>query len=193
MYVFFDTETTGLPSNWNAPASDTRNWPRMVQLALLLYQPDGILLESGNFIIKPEGYKIPLDVSRLHGITTERAVRDGEELEIVLSKFQTMALKATELVAHNMEFDEKILGCEFYRLTGQNPLHKFQKFCTMKNPSIIKYCQLQPMRNGFYKWPKLAELHYKLFKTYFEEAHDASIDIKATARCFFELKNLNII
>jgi hypothetical protein len=63
----------------------------------------------------------------------------------------------------------------------------------MKNPSIIKYCQLQPMRNGFYKWPKLAELHYKLFKTYFEEAHDASIDIKATARCFFELKNLNII
>ncbi len=33
MYLFFDTETTGLPRNWHAPASDLANWPRLIQLA----------------------------------------------------------------------------------------------------------------------------------------------------------------
>ncbi len=44
-----------------------------------------------------------------------------------------------------------------------------------------------------YKWPKLSELHFKLFNTGFEEAHNAAVDIKATAKCFWELKRLNKI
>ena len=44
-----------------------------------------------------------------------------------------------------------------------------------------------------YKWPKLSELHYKLFRTGFEEAHNASVDITATAKCFWELKRLGKI
>ena len=31
-YLFFDTETTGLPANWQAPMSDLENWPRLVQI-----------------------------------------------------------------------------------------------------------------------------------------------------------------
>ncbi|TAL62011.1 MAG: 3'-5' exonuclease [Bacteroidetes bacterium] len=193
MYLFFDTETTGLPNNWNAPVLDTKNWPRMVQVAFLLYQSDGTLLESENYIIKPDGFKIPLDVSRMHGITTERAINEGEEIATVLSKFQTMTSKSTTLVAHNIEFDEKIVGCEFYRLTGRDPLSTKQKFCTMKNPSVINYCAIPPIRYGSYKWPKLPELHYKLFGTHFDEAHNASVDIQATARCFFELKKRRVI
>ena len=30
-----------------------------------------------------------------------------------------------------------------------------------------------------YKWPKLSELHFKLFRTHFEEAHNAAVDIAA--------------
>lgn len=51
MYLFFDTETTGLPRDWKAPVTNTANWPRMVQLAWLLYEPDGKLGESDNHII----------------------------------------------------------------------------------------------------------------------------------------------
>lgn len=193
MYLFFDTETTGLPNNWNAPVTDTKNWPRMVQLAFLLYKPDGTLLESENYIIKPEGFKIPTEISRVHGITTERAISEGQGLSDVLSKFQTVFLKAKTLVAHNMDFDEKILGCEFYRTLKQNPLTAKQKFCTMKNSAIINYCAIPPIRYGTYKWPKLPELYLKLFGTTINEAHNASIDIKATAQCFFELKKRNII
>ena len=92
-----------------------------------------------------------------------------------------------------MDFDEKILGCEFNRLSGENPLTSKQKFCTMKNPHVINYCAIPPLRYGSYKWPKLSELHYKLFGSDFEEAHNASVDIQATSRCFFELKKLKII
>ena len=92
-----------------------------------------------------------------------------------------------------MEFDEKIMGSEFYRKFGKDPLPSKPKFCTMKNAKIIAYCAIPPLRYGSYKWPKLSELHIQLFGTDFEEAHDASVDIQATANCFFELRRLKMI
>lgn len=193
MYLFFDTETTGLPNSWSEPASNFNNWPRMVQLAYLLYDLDGQLIEKKNFIIKPEGYSIPMEASRIHGITTQSALRDGVNLTTVLSEFEAMLAKAKHLVAHNMEFDEKIIGAEFHRVKKYDPLVPKSKFCTMKHPSIISYCAIPPIRYGSYKWPKLSELHYKLFGRDFNEAHNASVDIEATARCFFALRNKRII
>ena len=165
----------------------------MVQLAFHLYQSDGTIVENKNYIIKPEGYKIPLEVSKIHGITNERANSEGVELSSVLEHFQTMIKKAYLLVAHNMDFDEKIIGCEFYRKTGKDPLKSKQKFCTMKSPNVIDYCAIPPFRYGKYKWPKLSELHQKLFGTGFDEAHNARVDIQATAKCFWELKRIGEI
>ncbi len=193
MYLFFDTETTGLPLNWNAPASNTSNWPRMVQLACLLTDPNGTIIEQRNFIIKPEGYTIPSDASNIHGITTERANREGLDLNASLTDFNALLARATHLVAHNMEFDEKIVGAEYHRKFGADPLTSKTKFCTMKSPRVIEHCSIPPFRYGSYKWPKLSELHTKLFGVDFDEAHDASVDIQATARCFFELKRIRII
>ncbi len=193
MYLFFDTETTGLPLSWNAPASNTSNWPRMVQLACLLTEPNGAIIEQRNFIIKPEGYTIPLDASNIHGITTERANQEGLDLNASLTDFKILLSKATHLVAHNVEFDEKIVGAEFHRKFGADPLPSKPKFCTMKTPQVIGHCAIPPFRYGSYKWPKLSELHIKLFGVDFEEAHDASVDMQATAKCFFELRRLRII
>ena len=55
MYLIFDTETTGLPQNFNAPISDSDNWPRMVQIAWQLHDAEGKLIENQDYIIKPEG------------------------------------------------------------------------------------------------------------------------------------------
>ena len=71
---FFDTETTGLPKNWKAPVTDLNNWPRLVQLAYLCCDNDGNEISSGDFIIKPEGFSIPAQVSKIHGITNESAL-----------------------------------------------------------------------------------------------------------------------
>ena len=55
MYLIFDTETTGLPRNYNAPISDSENWPRAVQIAWQLHNEKGALLEHKDFLIIPEG------------------------------------------------------------------------------------------------------------------------------------------
>jgi hypothetical protein len=57
--------------------------------------------------------------------------------------------------------------------------------------SSTNFCAL-PGPYG-YKWPKLPELHYKLFRTGFAEAHNAAVDIQITAKCFWELKRLGVL
>ncbi|MDR1895744.1 MAG: 3'-5' exonuclease [Prevotellaceae bacterium] len=184
MYLFFDTETTGLPKSWKAPVTDLNNWPRLVQLAFLSYDDYGNKISSGDFIIKPDGFTIPADASNVHGITTERAIKEGYPVLFVLQQFDQLIRQADYLVAHNMSFDEKIIEAEFLRNRMTNSISNKRKICTMK--STTNFCAI----NGTYgyKWPKLSELHYKLFKTYFEEAHNAAVDIQATAKCFWELK-----
>lgn len=189
LLLFFDTETTGLPKNWKAPASDVNNWPRLIQFAWQLYDVNGNLLESNSSIIKPDNFVIPKESSNIHGITTERAYVEGENLNQVLDKFKRNLDKANLIIAHNMSFDEKVLGAEFYRLHNYNPLTKIEKLCTMQLSTNI--CKIDGTYG--YKWPKLEELHYFLFKKGFDNAHDAEADIQATADCYFELKKRELI
>ena len=189
MILFFDTETTGLPKNWKAPVTDLNNWPRMVQLAYLLYDTNGNKISSGDYIIKPNGFTIPFEASQIHGITTEKAISEGVEIKYVLKDFEILVNKATYIVAHNISFDEKIVGAEFLRHKINDTLSAKMKICTME--SSTNFCAIDGPRG--YKWPNLSELHYKLFKTGFEEAHNASVDITVTAKCFWELKNKGII
>ncbi|RPH31050.1 MAG: 3'-5' exonuclease [Bacteroidales bacterium] len=189
MYLFFDTETTGLPRNWKAPVTDLNNWPRLVQLAFLYYDEKGNKVSGGDFIIKPEGFTIPADASRIHGISTEKALKEGESLSAVLKHFHSLIDQAEVLVAHNISFDEKIVGAEFLRVRMQNIIPSKRKICTMQ--STTNFCALAGPYG--YKWPKLSELHYKLFRTGFDEAHNAAVDINATAKCFWELKRIGKI
>ncbi|MCX5657269.1 MAG: 3'-5' exonuclease [Candidatus Omnitrophica bacterium] len=189
MYLFFDTETTGLPGNGKAPVTDLDNWPRMVQLAYLFSDSNGNKISEGNFIIKPVGFTIPAKAVEVHGITTERAEKEGTDLKIVLLDFQALISRAEYLVAHNMDFDGKVIGAEFLRNKMRDGLPAKRKICTML--SAIDYCAL-PGPFG-YKWPKLTELHCKLFQKGFDDAHNAAADVLATVRCFWELKRLGII
>ena len=190
MYLFFDTETTGLPRNWKAPVTDLDNWPRMVQLAWLYYDSDGNRIDGGDAIIRPEGYTIPAEASRLHGITTERAREEGLPLRQVLGHFHELITEAGVLVAHNISFDEKIVGSELLRAGMTNPITGKEQICTMLRSAA--YVGI-PGNYGGPKWPKLSELHYKLFRTGFDEAHNASVDITATAKCFWELRRLGLL
>ena len=189
MYLFFDTETTGLPQNWKAPVTDLNNWPRMIQIAWILCDGKGNRIKSDDFIIKPENFEIPEGASAIHGISTEKAINEGVDLKKVLDKFVELIEKAEFIVAHNISFDEKILGAELLRKEVKSTFNKKRKLCTMK--SSTDYCRI-PGYYG-YKWPKLSELHIKLFGEDFDEAHDASVDINATEKCFWEMKKIGLI
>ena len=189
MYLFFDTETTGLPKKWKAPLSDLDNWPRMVQIAWIVFNENGDRIDSKNYIVKPENFEIPVESSDIHGITTERAVAEGDDLTYVLAVFSDYMNRADKLVAHNMSFDEKIVGAEFLRKNIKNKLFSKERICTMM--SSKEFCAI-PGSFGM-KWPTLSELHKKLFGKDFENAHDAYSDITATADCFWKLKKLEIV
>lgn len=189
MYLFFDTETTGLPRNWKAPVTDINNWPRMVQLAFLLFDDKGEKISGGDYIVKPEGFKIPADASRVHGITTERAMTDGQPVIEVLKDFRSKISAANFLVAHNMPFDEKIVGAEFLRHQLPNAINGKRKICTMEKS--VNFCAIKGPYG--YKWPKLSELYFKLFREHFQDAHNAASDIEATAKCFWELRSRKLI
>ncbi|REG92677.1 3'-5' exonuclease [Algoriphagus antarcticus] len=172
-----------------APVSDLNNWPRLIQLAFLYYDASGNKVAEGDFIIKPDGFTISNGASRIHGITTEKALRDGQPIKGVLENFHVLVEKAKFLVAHNMAFDEMIMGSELLRNGMQNSMSDKVRICTMKQTTA--FCRLSGEYG--YKWPKLSELHYKLFRTGFADAHNALADISITAKCFWELRRIGRI
>ncbi len=186
MYLIFDTETTGLPKKWGVPISDTDNWPRCVQIAWQLHDDMGKVLEHQNFLIKPEGFNIPYEAEKIHGISTELAQQEGILLEEVLKKFNVVLNKSKFIVGQNLGFDVNIMGCEFYRLGIQSQLSTMPILdtCTEVTAALLK---LPGGRGGKFKLPTLTELHNYLFGVPFEEAHNATADVEATTRCFFEL------
>ena len=191
MYLIFDTETTGLPKNWKAPLTDFDNWPRCVQLAWQMHDNKGELIDVKNFIIKPDGYDIPFNAEKIHGISTDRALKQGVPIKEVLLEFVSDVKDSKFIIGHNVSFDNNIVGCELLRCAMPNLLADFPSIDTKDDAT--EYCAIPGGRGGKFKWPNLTELHTKLFGEAFAEAHNASADVEATARCFLELIRLEVI
>jgi len=186
MFLIFDTETTGLPKRWNAPITDTDNWPRCIQIAWQLHDAMGNLVEHQDYLVRPDGFNIPYDAEQIHGISTELAEQKGVPLAEVLEKFNAAMAKTKFIVGQNVGFDLNIMGAEFHRLGVANPLQELPVLdtCTEETASL---CQIPGGRGGKFKLPTLTELHEYLFKAPFAEAHNATADVEATTRCFLEL------
>ena len=191
MYLIFDTETTGLPANYNAPISDTNNWPRCIQIAWQLHDELGNLIEHQDYLVKPEGFNIPYDAERIHGISTDLAVEQGIGLSEVLEKFNDVLSRSKFVVGQNVGFDVNIMGSEFYRMGVESPLAQMPVLdtCTEVTADLLK---IPGGRGGRFKLPTLTELHSYLFGIPFSEAHNATADVEATTRCFLQLVKMEV-
>ncbi len=191
MFLIYDTETTGLPKNFSAPVSDSENWPRLVQIAWQLHNDMGKLIEVKNFIICPDGFTIPFNAEKIHGISTKRALEKGALLSYVLTEFNKAIEQAKFIVGHNIIFDVNIVGAELFRIGMESSLMESATIDTKDEGT--NYCAIPGGRGSNFKWPTLTELHSKLFNNGFDLAHNASADVEATTRCFLELIRLRII
>lgn len=189
MYLIFDTETTGLPKSWNAPITDTDNWPRAIQIAWQLHDSFGTLIDRNDFLIRPDGFNIPYDAERIHGISTDLAIDQGIDLEEGALLFMEVLNKTKFIVGQNVGFDINIMGCEFHRIGMTTKLTELPILDTCTEHTA-KLCQIPGGRGGKYKLPTLTELHQHLFGSGFGEAHNATADVEATTRCFLELIRL---
>lgn len=192
MFIVFDTETTGLPKNYSAPAEDVENWPRIIQLAYSLFDEQGKQIKRVCKLIKPDGWEIPKEEFWLkNGYSQEKSLAEGEPLKLILEEYVQDRLNSHYAIAHNLNFDTKIIRAEMIR-AGLKIEFTAKKICTMMKST--SYCKI-PAQNGRkgVKWPTLTELHNKLFNCDFEGAHDAGSDVDACAKCFFELLRLKVI
>jgi len=190
MFLIFDTETTGLPKSNNAPIEQLDNWPRVVQIAWQVHDKQGNVLEVENLIIKPDNFEIPYAAEKVHGISTAVAHERGIPVKEALEKFSSAINRSSYIIGHNVKFDLKITAAEFLRAQITNKLLETTSVCTME--LTRDFCKL-PGRGNRFKSPKLEELHEILFERKFDEAHNASADVNATARTFFELYRRRVI
>ena len=90
------------------------------------------------------------------------------------------------LVGHNLKFDINIIGAELYRKGYEIDISKKDVLDTCSELTA-EVCKLPGGRGGKFKYPTLLEIYSTLFEDKFNEAHNASADVEATSRVFFEL------
>lgn len=189
MYLFFDCETNGKITDYKASFKEVDKFPRITQFAWELYNSDGNLFKSFQSFVKPDGWEIPKEEFFMkNNMSTERCFELGKPIRPILKQFTNEVDSCKYLLAHNMNFDLPVTASEMYRLGFQSK-NKPIKICTMQSTTDI--CKI-PGQYG-HKWPTLQELHNFLFGCDFDGAHDALGDVKATAKCFFELKTQKIL
>jgi DNA polymerase III epsilon subunit-like protein len=193
LYLFFDLETNGLAKSLNAPIEKIDNWPKIVQIAWAIYDQDRKKIKSVSFIVFPKDFVITEDSSTIHGITMEKAEKEGILLDKILSQFNDDLAGISLIVAHNIDFDLPTLNAEFLRNNKKTDLLQKAKYCTMKSSEVVSFCKIPNPFGSGYKWPSLSELYKILFNTSFDDVHNAAADVDACARCFFELKKRGII
>lgn len=180
----FDTETTGLP-NWKIP-SDDPSQPHLVELAALLYNDAGELVEQYSAIIKPDGWVIPDDVIAVHGITNELALDVGISEAEALEGFLALHAKAGLRIAHNVNFDDRIIRIGLKRYFSEELADQFKagpKYCTCQQSRSIVALPSN-------KLPTLSEAYKHFTGEDLIEAHRAAADAAACARVYFGIQAL---
>jgi DNA polymerase III epsilon subunit-like protein len=218
MILVFDVETTGLlPKKPRRKACETsdnnaceneipiESYPYIIQLSFVLYD----LIESTPVIIYDSYIKIPEHVelsqyiSDLTGITREICNKKGRDISDVLDKFYEAYMLAEVIVAHNMDFDEQMILIELQRNRKEiieklpycftifskiyEKLKGVQRYCTMRNG--IELCAITVESKTTKKWPKLSELHQKLFDEVPDGLHNSMVDVNACLKCYLKMRH----
>ena len=215
--LVFDTETTGLPkrqSNKEVTFTNEVDWPHIIQFSYVIFNTQTMVLEKlGDEIIRvPPNIIISPESVALHGITYEKSRDFGENIGDVLLRFTDDCEQADVIVAHNMQFDMNMIKAEFYRLlkmpiqdneTIETPfttrqrigLDKFTNLvlsktfsCTMREN--VNLCNIRIARadnTEYKKYPKLCELHAKLFDMVPRKLHNSLHDVIVCLRCFYKV------
>lgn len=194
-FIIIDLETTGLPRNRSAPPEETSKWPRVVQIAWMLFDKDRNLVTRRSYILK-QSKTIPQQATAIHGITNQIAKEQGVDPIIVYTELKSDLSRASYMVAHNIEFEYPILECEFIRHGFGRQLENKRTICTMKRSKA--YVGIYKMYGNGFKYPKLSELVMTCFNEFdvnevLENQHNAERDVELTAACLFQLINDNVI
>jgi DNA polymerase III epsilon subunit-like protein len=208
--LVFDTETTGLPHTKILNPDILNLWPHIVQFSYVIYDTDlNDIVESSDTIVKVnEDVIISEESTKIHGITNEISKKKGLNIDLILKEFFFHLRNSDLLVGHNISFDINMVKVELLRLIYESDskispieikaykynlhfLTNFKNICCTLQESI-DFCSIKAIDKfgkEYNKFPKLIELHQKLFETTPNHLHNSFNDILVTLRCFMKLKH----
>ena len=202
--LVFDTEATGLPKTKIINPDALHLWPHIVQFSYLIYDTElnDVLVVGDNIVKVGAGINIPAESTAIHGITNQMSQTEGVSLSQALQGFFRDLQTADRLVGHNISFDVNLVIVELLRMiynpasnsgadvsANKNNLHQIANFkntyCTLQES--IDLCAIKAVTKlgkEYNKFPKLIELHQKLFQTMPNNLHNSLTDILVTLRCY---------
>lgn len=204
--LIFDTETTGLPKTKIMSSQMLALWPHIVQFSYIIFDTEtNKFLKIFDRIVKvDESVEITKENSDLHGITKEMTQEQGHNIRDIINEFMLDYEMVDLAVAHNLSFDINIIKVELMREVEKQKNNKTEKYiwngyfeklvlsrknyCTLQ--TSIHICNIvakDKTGKEYVKFPKLSELHEKLFQTIPKNLHNSLNDVLVTLRCYFAM------
>jgi len=212
----FDVETTGLiPKSGSRPSTagpqPLTEYPHIIQFSFAVYDLyDQVLVRTFDSHVKiGESIEISDFVSNLTGINREDC-NNGKDIITILQYFYEAYIGCNVLVAHNMDFDEKMIQIEIernraeiirrapYLFTMFSSIYEsvsgIERYCTMKKGTALCSLEMPSKPNQVQtkqkKWPKLVELYPILFPgEVLENAHNSLFDVLGCLRCYLKMRH----
>ena len=176
-----DTETTDLVKTKELPHSS--NQPDVVQFCAKLFDEHNIYATIDLLVI-PEKTISPT-AEKIHGISRDIVERAGVSRRVMVSMFQNFLKKSDMVIAHNLNFDKRVMLTAYHRENiDSSELVNKKSYCTMlESTPLLKI----PTTNGYsgFKWPTLQEAYqYFINPSGFSGAHNAQVDVDALIEVF---------
>jgi DNA polymerase III epsilon subunit-like protein len=183
--LFLDTETTGLPKKRSSALEQRGVWPDIVSIAWAVYE-NGVLCKKEYSVVQPDGWIIPADSIRIHGITMELAQKGRPLAEIFRVLTEDLATVDT-VVAHNLEFDKNVVFNAYKWRLGLDPrsLWPASEICTMQKSKVELKLPSAYAHTGQFKPPSLKELYIATFNTEPAEQHNSLKDVELLCEIYW--------
>jgi DNA polymerase III epsilon subunit-like protein len=192
-FATFDTATTG-KINWKQPLS-WHGQPRIVSTGAVLFDDVGRELASYYSLIRPEGFLIPSDATKVHGITTEKAEQYGVNYNIAMTSVISMLNLADYILIFNEAFDRNMVNIEaLMRSNANGYLERNRSRIRCMMQVMTARCKLaHPYDTGDYKGPSLDEAWQYTFglPRDVSKVHNAGVDARETGLIALELIRRN--
>ena len=205
LYLFFDTETNGLPRDYKISPIHHQFYPEIVSIAWQLYSVNTSIIpykwtleDQQYFVIQPSSPTIKWnkESEAIHKISLSEALC-GSDINSVLDLFDIVLARSDCIIAHNLNFDKSVITAAMHRTKRKNLwIHTGHEICSMMNTiDIVRIPRTKPIKDDRYKWPKLCELHSFLFKEEYKDGdlHNSLSDTQCLAKCYKELLNLGLL
>jgi len=209
LVLVFDVETTGLiPKN----QPDIEKCPYIIQLSFIVYDMDSQKIDNSynTYINIPSSVSITREIEALTGATRAKC-SEGVCIHDALDKLYEQYMRCDTIVAHNIDFDTNMVRIELKRneryiqrkmpylfvllTTGFEVSAKKTRCCTMINTVdicniIVSSIDKRGIPYTYKKYPKLSELHQKIFGTIPDNLHDSMVDTMVCLKCYLHLSGI---